>query len=272
VAGNLLGEYLRARRERVAPGDVGLDVRASRRVNGLRREEVALLAGISPDYYVRLEQGRDRRPSAEILASLSRVLCLDEAATAHLMALGAARPAATIAPGGHAGVPATIGQLLRAMALPAFVEDEHFDVLESNFAARALSAAIAPGRNRVLTTFLDPAERGLFLDFDIVAAELVAGFRASLSGAADDRRTAELVAELSAGSERFRELWARHDVEDLVGRPTVRLAHPVVGDLTLTRDNVAVDGRHGLRLVIYHAEPGSESFDKLGRLHGQKPG
>lgn len=269
---NLLGEYLRARRQRVAPAVVGLDVRGPRRVPGLRREEVAMLAGISSDYYLRLEQGRDRHPSAQVLTSLSRVLQLDASATAHLLALGAPRSAGTDgADAATPAVPATIGQLLRALSLPAFVEDEHFDVLESNAAARALSPAIVPGRNRVVSTFLDPDARALFVDWDLVAAELVGGFRASVAGSAGDRRTVELIAQLSTGSARFRELWARYDVEALVDRPPVRVVHPEVGELTLTRDNVPVEGRRGLRLVIYHAEPGTETFARLQRL-GKAPG
>lgn len=268
---NLLGEYLRARRQRVAPAVVGLDVRGPRRVAGLRREEVAMLAGISSDYYLRLEQGRDRHPSAQVLTSLSRVLQLHASATAHLLALGAPRSARTEKADATPAVPATIGQLLRALSLPAFVEDEHFDVLESNAAARALSPAIVPGRNRVVSTFLDPDARALFVDWELVAAELVGGFRASVAGSAGDRRTVELLAELSTGSARFRELWARYDVEALVDRPPVRVVHPEVGELTLTRDNVPVEGRRGLRLVVYHAEPGTETFAKLQRL-GTAPG
>ncbi len=263
--GNLLGEFLTARRQRVVPADVGLNALGKRQVRGLRREEVAFLAGISADYYVRLEQGRDRNPSAQVLRSLSRVLCLDEVATAHLLVLGSTDPPPSDAPGGTAAVPASVGQLLRAISLPAFVEDEHFDVQESNSLARALSPLITPGRNRVLTTFLEPSERLLFLDWDDVAAELVAAFRASLADSADDRRAVELVAELSVKSSRFNELWARHDVGDFVDRPPVRLCHPELKELTLTRDNIAIGGRQ-MRLVLYHAELGTESFDKLGRL------
>lgn len=263
---NLLGEYLRARREQVTPADAGFEALGRRRVTGLRREEVATLAGISADYYLRLEQGRDRNPSPHVLTALARVLRLDDPATAHLLRLGSTTAAEPSDPSHPAPVPETISALLRALALPAFVEDAHFDVLDSNAAARRLSSAITPGRNRVLSTFLDADPRSLFVDWDVIGAELVAGFRASVAGSADDARTAELVAQLSSGSERFRELWARHDVEALVGRPPVRLRHPEVGELSLTRDNVAIEGTHGLRLVIYHAEPGSESFAKLQSL------
>ena len=230
---------------------------------------MALLAGVSADYYIRLEQGRDRNPSPQVLMSLSRALRLDNPTTAHLLTLGSARPDGAADNGRTAEVPSTIGQLLRALTLPAFVEDEHFDVLDSNVAAQALSPRIVPGGNRVLTTILDPEERLLFLDWEIIVAELIAGFRASVAGHADDRRTVELVAELAA-DERFCELWARHDVEAFVDRPPVRVAHPEVGELTLTRDNVLIDERHGLRLVIYHAEPGTDSFDKLQDLPGSR--
>lgn len=131
--------------------------------------------------------------------------------------------------------------------------------------------ADGPGAQFRLIRRTPPAGAGLD-DWETVAAELVAGFRASLSRSAGDERALELVAELSAGDEYIRELWARHDVEALVDRPPVRLDHPAVGELTLTRDNVAVDAWTGLRLVIHHAEPGSPSFAKLKLLAGESPG
>lgn len=237
---------------------------------GLRREEVALLAGISANYYLRLEQGRDRHPSEQVLESLTRALRLDPAERAHLLALG--RP-----PSGHVddarlvAVPASIGRLLETLGLPAFVQDEHFDVLASNAVARALSPALRPGRNRLLSVFLDPDERALFADWELVADHLVASFRASIAARAGDQRTSELLDELSARDTRFRERWERHAVVTMVDRPPVRFAHPQVGELTLTRDNLAIDGPDALRLVIYHAVPGSEDHDGLVRLRDAGP-
>ncbi|CDR07466.1 helix-turn-helix transcriptional regulator [Streptomyces iranensis] len=262
---NLLGAYLRACRERVSPGTVGLEGLGPRRVAGLRREEVALLAGISSNYYLRLEQGRDRHPSAQVLESLARALRLDPTETAHLLALG--RPRTREVDNARlVTVPASIGQLLQTLDLPAFVQDEHFDVLASNALARALSPELRPGRNRLLSVFLDPDERALFADWDLVADHLVASFRASLAADAGDQRTTELVDELSARDTRFHQLWERYAVANLVDRPPVRFAHPLVGEFTLTRDNLAIDGPDALRLMIYHAVPGSDDLRKLVRL------
>lgn len=260
---NLLGEYLRACRQRVSPADVGLKALGPRRVAGLRREEVALLAGISANYYLRLEQGRDRHPSGQVLDSLARALRLDATETAHLLALG--RPQ-TADGAWLVTVPASIGHLLQTLDLPAWVQDRHFDVVAANAIARALSPTLHPGRNRLLSVFLDPDERALFADWDVVARHLVASFRASVAANADDPRTTELVNELSARDPRFRELWAGHGVANRVDRPPVRFAHPVVGELVLTRDNLGVDGPDELRLMVYHAEPGSDDFGKLAGL------
>nr|WP_107059418.1 helix-turn-helix transcriptional regulator [Streptomyces sp. NRRL F-5126] len=262
---NLLGEYLRMCRARVSPGAVGLEGLGPRRVAGLRREEVALLAGISSNYYLRLEQGRDRNPSEQVLQSLARALRLDPTERAHLLALGRP-PARQVDDARLVTVPASIGQLLLTLDLPAFVQDEHFDVLASNAMARALSPALRPGRNRLLSVFLDPDERALFADWELVADHLVASFRTSIGADAGDQRTSELVNELSASGTRFRARWERHAVADLVDRPPVRFAHPLVGEVTLTRDNLAIDGPDALRLMIYHAVPGSDDHERLVRL------
>ena len=163
-------------------------------------------------------------------------------------------------------VPASISQLLQTLNLPAWVQDEHFDVAASNAMACALSPALRPGRNRLLSVFLDPDERALFADWEVVAGHLVASFRASVAADAGDLRTTELVNELSARDARFRDLWARYDVASRVDRPPVRFTHPVVGPLTLTRDNLAIDGPDVLRLMVYHAAPGSSDLVKLAQL------
>jgi transcriptional regulator with XRE-family HTH domain len=262
---NLLGAYLRACRERVTPASARLRPLGPRRVAGLRREEVALLAGISANYYLRLEQGRDRHPSEQVLESLARALMLDGTETAHLLALG--QPRAKDMTGAQlVTVPDSIEQLLRALDLPAWVQDEYFDVAASNTMARAFSPAIRPGQNRILSMFLDPDERAMFADWEVATGHLVASFRASVGANADDLRTTELVNELSAGDAHFRELWAGYDVANRVDRPPVRFTHPVVGQLTLTRDNLAIDGPDALRLMIYHAEPGSDDAAKLAEL------
>lgn len=264
--GNPLGEYLRARREQVRPEDVGLTVRGLRRVPGLRREEVAMLAGVSADYYLRLEQGRDRNPSAQVLAALADALRLDAPATDHLMSLAAQR--AHRAPTRRTGpdrVPSGVAMLLESLGIPAFVETRTFDVLAANRHASALAPGFRPGRNRLLDVFLDPAERELWCDWDRAVARLVAGFRASVGAATDDPRCVEVVGELSLRSPLFRSLWARHDVRPVEGAPT-ELVHPEVGPMTLLREKLALTGTDGQVLVLYHAEPGSTSEAALALL------
>jgi transcriptional regulator with XRE-family HTH domain len=260
----VLGEYLRARRELVEPAAAGLPVVGVRRTPGLRREEVATLAGISADYYLRLEQGRDRNPSPQVLQSLARVLGLDATATQYLLSLPAAPPPVPRRIRRRA-VPAGIRQLLAVIGLPAFVEDRMFDVLTANQLATALSPCLAPGANRLRSVFLDPAERDLYPDWEQTTASLVASFRASIGTDTIDPRIAQLVGELSLDSERFRRLWARHDVAALAGAP-VRMNHPRVGQLDLHREKLPIGGSDGQLLVIYHAEAGSVSARRLALL------
>jgi transcriptional regulator with XRE-family HTH domain len=257
---NVLGEYLRARRELVDPADVGLRVTGVRRTPGLRREEVATLAGISADYYLRLEQGRDRNPSPQVLEALAGVFGLDATATQYLLSLSAPRPAARRPR--RETVPAGIRQLLDTLVLPAFVENRMFDVLAANRLATALSPAIRPGGNRLRSVFLDESERDLHPDWERATGGMVAAFRASLGTDVDDPRIVQLVGELSLASERFRRLWARHDVKALVGAPA-RLRHPEVGALELRLEKLSIGDSGGQLLVIYHAEPGSESARSL---------
>ncbi len=264
--GNDLGEYLRARRELVTPDDVGLPSIGVRRVAGLRREEVALLAGVSADYYLRLEQGRERHPSPQVLEALARVLGLDDAATTYLLGLVGARPVRSRRRTAREHVPQGVRKLLAALPLPAFVEGRYFDVLASNDLALALSPRLAVGENRLRAVFLDPDEQALYPDWDDATARLVAGFRQSVGTETSDPRFVELAGQLSLASARFRELWARHDVQAREGRPMV-LDHPLVGELRLNREKLGVDGGSGgLILAVYHPDAGSESAEKLAIL------
>ena len=261
---NSLGEYLRARRELVDPASVGLRVTGVRRTPGLRREEVATLAGISADYYLRLEQGRDRHPSAQVLTALARVFDLDAAATEYLLSLGEPQPSRVRRPARRT-VPKGILQLLEVIELPAFVEDRMFDVLAANPLATALSPSIRPGANRLRSLFLDEDERALYPDWEQATAGLIASFRASIGSDVDDPRITQLVGELSLGSEHFRRLWARHDVRGL-GGGAARLDHPRVGMLELSRQKLPIGDSGGQLLVIYHAEAGSPSAAALREL------
>ncbi|GAA4266105.1 helix-turn-helix transcriptional regulator [Frondihabitans peucedani] len=261
---NSLGDYLRARRELVKPQDVGLRPGGVRRVAGLRREEVATLAGISSDYYLRLEQGRDRNPSVQVLEALARVLLLDQSATEYLVSLSQDQPRRP-ARASREIVPPSILQLLDTIGLPAFVEGRWFDVLVANPLAIALSPAFAPGHNRIRSFFTDPAERDFYVDWEKAADGLVAAFRASVGLDAKDPRFVQLVGELSIESETFRRLWARHDVRIGQGG-TIRMRHPEVGLLDLSREKLLIPGENGMLLAVYHAEPGSESAAMLGIL------
>ena len=263
---NLLGEYIRARRELVTPEQVGIPVTTTRRVPGLRREEVAMLAGISAEYYLRLEQGRDRRPSRQVLEAIALVLHLDES---HLVRL--AEQTATPRRHGRRSrrlaerLPASTARLIETVPMPAFVEGRYLDVLAANPLATAISPRLAVGRNRLRDVFLDPAEQALFLQPERVAGALIAGFRRSVGTDVDDARVVSLVGELSVASPLFRSLWARHDVADR-GSGTVTLDHPQVGELRLDRDKLAVSGTDGIMLVVYQPHPDTDAADKLALL------
>jgi transcriptional regulator with XRE-family HTH domain len=262
---NLLGAFLRARREVVSPEQAGIPVLGVRRVAGLRREEVAMLSGISADYYLRLEQGRDRRPSAQVLEAIARTLQLDEETTAHLFGLVADAPRQRR--GGRAAqpVPRGIAMLIASLPLPAFVEGRTLDVLAANPLATALSPRLAAGGNRLRDVFLDRAERAMFADWDLATRSLVAGFRQSIGTDTDDEQVVELVGELSLASPRFRELWARHDIRALRSG-TLTISHPQIGELTLNQEKLLIPDAGAMRLVILHPEPGSPAADALSLL------
>jgi transcriptional regulator with XRE-family HTH domain len=261
---NLLGDYLRARRELITPEQAGIPVLGVRRVPGLRREEVGMLAGISADYYLRLEQGRDRNPSAQVLESIARVLQLDDDTTAYLISLTATKPRRARRPRKET-VPPSIVKLLAALPLPAFVEGRYLDVLAANPLAAALSPRLVAGANRLRDVFLDPAERALFPNWDGATQGLVAGFRQSVGTDTDDPRFIELVGELSLASPRFRQLWARHDVASRRSA-TMSFDHPQVGELRLNREKLIVSEAPNLMLAVYHPDPGTDAADKLALL------
>lgn len=262
---NLLGDYVRARRELVTPEQVGIPVMGVRRVPGLRREEVAMLAGISVDYYLRLEQGRDRNPSVQVLESLARVLRLDDDATAYLLRLGADKPRRRQRRRRKETVPPGIASLVAMLPLPATVEGRYFDVLAANALATALSPRLVAGANRLRDVFLDPAEQALYPDWENATVGMVAGFRESVGTDTDDPRFIELVGELCLASPRFSRLWARHDVEACEGAPK-HIDHPQVGSLRLNRERLAIGGAAGQMLVVHHPDPGSDNADKLALL------
>jgi transcriptional regulator with XRE-family HTH domain len=269
-SGNRLGSYLRARRELVSPAQAGLPSGGNRRVPGLRREEVALLAGISADYYLRLERGRDKNPSPQVLESLARVLHLDDIERTYLLGLAAARPRAPRRKRPE-HVPARVHELLAHLQIPAFVEGRAFDVLASNPMAVALSPRLRPGQNRLRSLLLDPEEQAFHQDWTKAAASFVATLRTTIGDDTDNPRFVELVGELALSSQRFRTLWARHDIRNLDGG-TATVHHPVVGELRLHRDKLPIDD---VILVIYYpdkdSDSDSDSDEKLQLLAALSP-
>jgi transcriptional regulator with XRE-family HTH domain len=259
---NALGDFLRARREQLRPEDVGLVGGARRRVAGLRREELALLAGISSDYYLRLEQGRDTHPSAQVLDALARALRLDVKAREYLHQL------ANQSVGGRerAAIDATDGvdELIDQFPMPAIVASRCQDVLAANPLARALSPGFAPGQNFLRWRLLDPAARELYVDWDEATDVAVSGLREVAGGDPDDPRLRLIIDELSAASERFRELWARADVGYRAG--IIHMRHPMVGDLYLRGNRFNIPHSGGQHMLTYRAEPGSDSARALDEL------
>ncbi|MGW4948497.1 helix-turn-helix domain-containing protein [Actinoplanes sp. NPDC004185] len=262
---NPLGAYLRARRELVTPEQAGIPDVGVRRVPGLRREEVAMLAGISADYYLRLERGRNRHPSMQVLESIARVLHLDEDHFAHLLTLVAEvsrqqrrRPRKETPPPGAL-------KLMESLVQPAFIEDRYFDILASNSLARALSPGLTVGGNQLRDLFLDPAEQALHPEWENVTECFVANLRQAVGNDVADPRFIELTGELSLASPRFRRLWARHEVRGQRGTP-IRMNHPQLGELTLNRERLAIAGTDALMLVVYHPDAGSSDAEKLALL------
>jgi transcriptional regulator with XRE-family HTH domain len=263
---NPIGEYLRARRELVRPGDIGLPDLGRRRVPGLRREEVAMLAGVSADYYVRLEQGRDQHPSEQVIEALGRALQLDDDGVAHLLRLAAPKARRRRAPRRVERVPAGILELLASLHdTPSYVYGRYMDVLAANPLATALVPYYRVGVNLVRASFLDPQIDETHGDRDRATETAVASLRALTGPDVDDPRLEELVGELSVRSERFRALWARHDVKPKrSGRS--RVNHPQVGTLDLGYEKLPIADADRLTLVLYHAEPGSKSAQALALL------
>jgi transcriptional regulator with XRE-family HTH domain len=267
VTENLVGEYLRARREQVRPEDVGITATGARRVPGLRRDELAMLAGISSEYYTRLEQGRDRHPSAQVLDAVARALGLDLASTTHLHDLADPAPRRRRTSRRTERVRPSVAQLLATWdRTPAFVQGRHLDVLAANPLAVALSPLFRPGTNLLRAVLLEPDAHRLGPEWEATAAELVAVLRSAAGPDVADPHLAELVGELSVRSELFRQLWARHDVRRHPGGGVYRVTHPQVGDLELRYDKFAVADAEDQVLVVYQADPSSRSAEALALL------
>ncbi|PWH05592.1 transcriptional regulator [Brachybacterium endophyticum] len=259
-----MGDYLRARRGQLKPEDVGLHSGGRRRVEGLRREEVAMLAGISPEYYLRLEQGRDQRPSDQVIAALAGALRLDADGISYLDTI--ARPAR---PPSRAPTAETAGPHVQSLIdgwprTAAYVQGRGFTVLAANRLAVALTEHFAPGAVPLKAAFLAPDMRALYRNWDAMTAKTVPFLRSVAAGHEDDPEVAALITELTQGSERFRTLWERHDVK-VRDEGATELDHPLVGHLDLRYQKLVLPESDHL-LVTYHAEPGSPSEEPFHRL------
>ncbi|MFF9482246.1 helix-turn-helix transcriptional regulator [Streptomyces sp. NPDC014733] len=266
-----LSEFLRSRRARLRPGDVGLPEYGRRRVPGLRREELAQLAGVSVAYYIRLEQGRVGNVSAAVLDAIGDALRLTGAERDHLAHLARPVPRRRARPAVRPQrVRPAVQQLLDTMdAVPAYVIGRRLDIIAWNGLACALlgdfPALPRKERNLAWQVFLDPAARALYENWEAKAADVVGYLRRDAGRHPDDPALASLIGELSLKSEDFRRLWAAHDVQDK-GFGTKVLRHPVVGRLTLAYETLSLPADPGQQLIAYHAEPGSPSAQSLRLL------
>ncbi|WP_435862243.1 helix-turn-helix domain-containing protein [Streptomyces rubiginosohelvolus] len=267
-----LSEFLRTRRAKLQPQDVGLpDFGRHRRVPGLRREELAQLAGVSVAYYTRLEQGNGRNVSTEVLDAIARALRLTDAEHAHLTHL--ARPARHKKKRRPARVQRVRTGLLYLLdnmdGIPAYVTGARSDILAWNAMAAAVFGdwgALPPGeRNWARLVFLSPGYRDLFVNWDSKASDMVSYLRLYAGCHPDDPELSALVGELSVKSDEFRRLWATHNVKEK-GHGVKLVRHPLAGDLTLSYETLNLPDDEEQHLVTYHAEPGSESAQALRLL------
>jgi transcriptional regulator with XRE-family HTH domain len=266
-------DFLASRRARITPEQAGLPAfGGKRRVSGLRREEVSLLAGISVEYYTRLERGNARGISESVLEGIARALQLDEAERAHLIDLvriaNTTRPARRL-PSRHSVRP-SVERILDSMTgTPAFVQNGRLDILHANQLGSALFSEIFrdPVRpaNAARFVFLDPRATEFFVEWERIAHDVVALLRAEAGRDPYDRELSDLIGELSTRSEEFRIRWAAHDVR--FHRTGVkRFHHPLVGDLTLSYEALELPADPGLTIFAYTAEPDSPSHDALNLL------
>ena len=267
-------EFLTSRRARLTPEQAGLRTYGTgpRRVPGLRREEVALLAGVSVAYYTKLERGDTSGVSETVLDSLARTLQLDDAERAHLFDL--ARPQRTLARKrrrrGRQQVRPSVQRILDAMKdVPAYVRNGRGDILAANRLAQALFSELYADPARPVNTarfvFLDPRASAFFPDWERVASDVVGALHAEAGRDPSDRDLTDLVGQLATHSETFRTLWAMHNVH-VHDSGVKRLHHPLVGELTLTYEAMELAANPGLTIAVYTAEPGSKSDQALNLL------
>jgi transcriptional regulator with XRE-family HTH domain len=268
-------DFLKSRRSRITPDQAGLPAYGTnRRVQGLRREEAAMLAGISAQYYVRLERGNIRGVSEDVLVGIARALQLDEAERAHLFHLARAT-----AVGGRRRssrrtsqerVRPSVQRILDAVvASPAFVANAHGDLLAANILGEAFYAPLYAEPERPVNTarfiFLNRRASEFFVDWDTVADDAIGILRAQAGRDPYDRRLTDLIGELATRSDEFRVRWAAHNVK-LHRTGTKRFHHPIVGDVTVDFESLDLPGDVGQKLIVYTAEPGSPSQHAIDLL------
>lgn len=263
-----LGRFLASRRARLRPEDLDLPNGVRRRVPGLRREEVALVAGVSVEYYTRLEQGRTGSPSREVLDALAQTLRFDESERRHVGDLTGWTLAESRLPA--APPRAALTQLLTQMHdVPAMVINHRFDVLVWNRLAarlfRDFGGMAEPQRNLAWYLFCDPEARRRYIEWDDLARATAAQLRMASSRHRGDHRLSSLVAYLRTRADDFDRYWGTRDVQERT-HGSKRLWHPDIGELTLSFENFAIPDADGERLVTFHAPPGSPAADKLTLL------
>ena len=270
-AANDIAEFLTTRRARISPEQAGLPTYGKRRVPGLRREEVASLAGMSVEYYRRLERGNVSGVSELVLEGLARALQLDDAERAHLFDL--ARAANPVVPRRPRPVKhrirPVVQRILDQVDAPALVGNSRLDQVGANALGRALYAPMFDSReqppNSARFTFLDLAAVDFYPEWERVATELVAHLRSEAGANPYDRQLSDLVGELSTRSDEFRVRWAAHNVR-FHRTGTKHIHHPVVGELTLSYETMELSADDGLSVAIFTAEPGSASQQALDLL------
>ncbi|WP_406419283.1 helix-turn-helix transcriptional regulator [Streptomyces sp. NBC_01614] len=270
-SGTPLGAFLRARREAIKPHDVGLPEHGRRRVPGLRREEVAQLAGVSADYYIRLEQGRENSPSPQVLDAVARALKLNAEATDHLNRLcltASQRPRDW----GETDVSEQLLQLMNGWEhTPAFVIGPALDVMAANSLATALHSGFEKFDNLARMMFVDPAGREFYQEWERAAHSCVGEIRAAYGHDPGSPRIADVVAELSSQSVEFAEIWRMHDVK-AKAQEGKHLKHPDVGDLHIKFATFVVNGASHQQLVVYQAEPAGPTAAAFETLRAMATG
>lgn len=271
-----IGEFLTSRRAKLTPTQAGLpDFGGRRRVPGLRREEVALLAGMSAEYYKRLERGNVTGVSEAVIDGISRALQLDEAEHAHLNDLiraanAGVHPQRRRAASRKVQLSAGMQQTIDAMStVPVFIQNGRLDAVASNRLGRALFSEMlenaSPPANAARFVFLDPRSHTFYQDWESNTRQIVAILRAEAGRSPYDRNLSDLVGELSTRSDLFRRLWGAHDVKEHRGG-TKSITHPIVGDLELTFQSMDLATDRGLQMLVFSAEPGSVSHERLQLL------